>query len=502
MPDFAFKPIALLILLAVLGCSLLGGLVSRARNDEYYWVSGATSGRAGIGAAIASNWMSAASFLGIAGVFYLKGYLGMAYVVGWTGGYVLLLVLMGNQIRRFGKYTAPEFVEARYDSPYARLIAAIIAILITLVYCTAQYKGLGLVFTWMFGFDYTTSLVLGVVVTLSYLTIAGALGARRKQRMHYAVLIIFFLLPLMVIAYYLDYFWLLPQIGYGEALRDLGRGGQEDWMAPWKYASVYEWIALCFTLMVGTAGLPHVLTRFYTVPNLRDARWSVVWGIFFIGLLYWSAPAYAVFAKIMELRDGLGAAQPADLIVILAAERAGIPVWAVAMLAVGGVIAAISTVVGLLINGAGAFAYDIYFRLLKPDASEQQQMKVARMTTLLLAVLVVVLAINPPGLIAEITAVAFALAGNTLFPVFLLGIWWSRANNYGAIAGMLSGIAITIGSLLLAWWSPELSRFLPPTSSAFIGAPVVALVMVGVSLVTPAPPERITRFLIEKVHQP
>ena len=187
---------------------------------------------------------------------------------------------------------------------------------------------------------------------------------------------------------------------------------------------------------------------------------------------------------------------------ILTAERAGIPAWAVGMLAVGGVVAAISTVVGLLINGAGAFAYDIYFRLLKPEASGDEQMKVAKLTTLVLAVLVILLAVNPPGLIAEITAVAFALAGNTLFPVFLLGIWWGRANKYGAIAGMLSGIAITVGSLLLAWLSPELSVLLPPTSSAFIGAPLVIIIMVGVSLMTPAPPERILRFLVEKVHQP
>jgi len=501
-----FKLSPLLLLTAVLVGSILVGLASRTRKGEYYLVSGRSVGPLGIGAAIASNWMSAASFLGIAGIFYLKGYFALAYVIGWTGGYVLLLILMAGQIRRFGKYTAPEFVEARYDSPVARVLSAAITILISLVYCVAQYKGIGLVFAWIFGFDYTASLLLGTSVAISYLVVSGALGASRNQQLHYALLIVCFIVPLMAVAGKLGYFWAIPQLGYGEALRDLAGDTGGSYTFPWTYATPYQWTALCFTLMVGTAGLPHVLSRFYTVPNVRDARWSVVWGIFFIGLLYWSAPAYAVFARIWEgggpVADPQAARAVADIIVIKAAEWAGVPTWLTGVVAVGAIIAAFSTVTGLLITGAGAFSYDIYYRLINPRASERQRMRIAKGATLVLAMVVVVVALEPPGMIAEITAVAFALAGNTLFPVFLLGIWWDRTNKYGAVAGMLTGLGLTVLSLLPGGAFPLLRILLPPTSSALIGAPLVIAVMIAVSLATPAPPETIRRFLAEKVHSP
>jgi cation/acetate symporter len=497
-----FKLSPVLLLLAVLAGSILVGLASRTSKGEYYLVSGRSVGPMGIGAAIASNWMSAASFLGIAGIFYLQGYFALAYVIGWSGGYVVLLIIMAGQLRRFGKNTAPEFVETRYDSTVARVLSAVITILISLVYCVAQYKGIGLVFSWMFGFDYTQSLMLGASVAISYLVVSGTLGAARNQQLHYALLIICFILPLMAVANKLGYFWAIPQLGYGEALRDLAGDTGGSYTFPWTYATPFQWTALCFTLMVGTAGLPHVLSRFYTVSNAHDARWSVVWGIFFIGLLYWSAPAYAVFARIWEgggpVADPQAARAVADIIVIKAAEWAGVPTWLTGIVAVGAIIAAFSTVTGLLITGAGAFSYDIYYRLINPRASERQRMRMAKGATLVLALVVVFVAVKPPGMIAEITAVAFALAGNTLFPVFLLGIWWDRTNKYGAIAGMLTGLGVTIVSLLPG----TTFALLPPTSSALIGAPLVILVMIVVSLFTPPPPEAIRRFLAEKVHSP
>ncbi len=496
-----------LLLAGTLGLSLLVGMASRTRKGEYYLVSGRSTGRMGIGAAIASNWMSAASFLGIAGIFYLQGYMAFAYVVGWTGGYVLLLILMAAQIRRFGKYTAPEFVDARYDSPAARCVSAVITILITLIYCVAQYKGIALVFSWIFGLDYTSSLLFGTSVVICYLVLSGSLGASRNQQFQYGILILSFIVPLMVIAKELGYFWVFPQLGYGQALCDLASSPQGDSLAPWTSGTPYQWMALCFTLMVGTAGLPHVLSRFYTVPNLRDARWSVVWGIFFIGLLYWSAPVYAILAKISEGHSSMvptpeAAHAMADIIVIKAGEWAGLPLWLIGIISVGAIIAAFSTVTGLLITGAGAFSYDIYYRLIHPDATEKQRMVVAKATTLVLATLVVALAANPPWLIAQITAVAFALAGNTLFPVFLLGIWWDRTNKYGAIAGMVTGLIITTSALLLGQSVPLIGTLLPATSSALIGAPLVILVMILVSLLTPPPPKEIRRFLAEEVHGP
>jgi cation/acetate symporter len=495
------------LLCAVLIVSVAVGLLSRKRNKGGYGLQVRSIGHANIGAAIASNWMSAASFLGIAGVFFLNGYFAFAYILGWTGGYVLLLVLMGSQIRRFGKYTAPDFVEARYDSSVARVFSAVIAIIISLIYCVAQYKGIGLVFAWMFGIEYTNALIFGVVVTLLFLVVAGALKATRNQQMHYILLIICFIVPLMAIAKKLGYNWLIPQFSYGSALRDLPQQMSQDYLFPWTFGTPYEWIALSFTLMVGTAGLPHVLSRFYTVPNNRDARWGVVWGLFFIGLLYWSAPAFGAFAKSWMAKTGtvLDPAEAqaiADIIVIKTAEWVGLNDILVSALAIGGVLAAISTITGLLVTGAGAISYDIYYRLINPKANEKHLLVVAKCALLILAALVLIIAVNPPGLIAQITAVAFALAGNTLFPVFLLGIWWDRANKHGAIAGMIVGTSITFAPIIFGTVFPILHKVLPATSSALIGAPVVIVTMIIVSLLTPPPSEHIRRFLVEKVHSP
>ena len=495
------------LLCIVLFISLVVGMLTRRHDSGGYGIQVRSVGHASIGAAIASNWMSAASFLGIAGVFFLNGYFAFAYILGWTGGYVLLLVLMGSQLRRFGKYTAPDFVEARYESSVARVFSAIITIIISVIYCVAQYKGIGLIFAWMFGIDYTEALIFGTLVTLFYLLVAGALRAARNQQMHYLILILSFVIPLMLIAKKLEYNWLFPQFSYGSALRDLPTKVAGDYLFPWTFGSPYEWIALCFTLMVGTAGLPHVLSRFYTVPNNRDARWGVVWGLFFIGLLYWSAPAFGAFAQNWLVRsntvlDPATARAVADIIVIKAAEWVGLHEVFVSILAIGGVLAAISTITGLLVSGAGAISYDIYYRLVNPNANERHLLLVAKGATLFLAMLVLIIAVNPPGLIAQITAVAFALAGNTLFPVFLLGIWWDRTNKYGAVAGMLVGTIVTFAPLLVGHLFPVVRALLPPTSSALIGAPLVLLTMIVVSRLTPPPGDNVRRFLVERVHNP
>jgi cation/acetate symporter len=404
-------------------------------------------------------------------------------------------------------YTAADFVEARFESSGARICSAAITITISLIYCVAQYKGIGLIFAWIFGIDYTSALLMGVIVVFSYLVVASALGAVKNQQFHYLVLIFSFVIPLMFIAKKLGYTWLVPQFSYATALRDLPAQTAGDYLFPWTFGTPYQWIALSVTLMVGTAGLPHVLSRFYTVPNNRDARWGVVWGLFFIGLLYWSAPAFGAFAKAWQARTGHSldpesARAIADIIIVKAAEWTGIPDLLVAVLAVGGILAAFSTISGLLVTGAGAFAYDIYYRLINPRASEKHLMKVAKGVTLLMAILILIIAANPPGLIAEITAVAFALAGNTLFPVFLLGIWWDRTNKQGVLAGMLIGIFLTFVPLVIGHIVPSILIWLPPTSSALIGAPVVTLIIVLVSLMTPPPSREVRQFLVEKVHSP
>ncbi|HEU0265461.1 MAG TPA: VC_2705 family sodium/solute symporter [Geobacterales bacterium] len=501
----AVQLLPILMVLGLLAVFLIVGLGYKIRDSYDYGVAGRYVGRIGGGAAIASNWMSAASFMGMAGLLYLQGYFALAYVIGWTGGYVLLLVLMAGQIRRFGKYTAPDFVGDRYESSGARLLSAGISVTISVIYCVAQFKGVGMLFAWLLGTGYTTGLVVGVVVVISYVVISGMLGVARNQQLQYFVLIVSFILPLMVLAKSLGYFWLLPQFGYGEAMMDLLDEFSIIFAAPYTGGSLFQWMALCFTLMVGTAGLPHVLSRFYIQPNVRDARWSVVWGLFFISLIYWSAPAYAVFGRLLEARQGVffdaaTARTTADMIVISTASRGGVPVWLVGLLAAGAVIAAFSTVTGLLMTGASSLSHDIYYRLINPRASETRKMFLAKGATLTLSVVIFLIALHPPALIAEITAVAFALAGNTIFPVFLLGIWWGRANRFGAIAGMLTGILITFASPLFGAIVPLVATIFPVTSSAMIGAPIVILVMIVVSLLTPPPSAQIRKFLAEQVH--
>jgi cation/acetate symporter len=505
MTDAGQKLIPMLVVIGVLLLFVVAGLRYKTRESSEYGVAGRYTGRIGGGAAIASNWMSAASFLGIAGLIYLYGYSALAYVIGWTGGYVLLLVLLAGQLRRFGKYTAPDFIGERYESPAARLISAAISIGITLIYSVAQFKGIGIVFSWLMGINYVSGVVLGAGILVGYIVLSGSLGVARSQKLQYFVLIVTFILPLMVLAYRLGYFWIMPQFGYGQAMTDLTREFGINISAPFANFGLFHWTALCFTLMLGTAGLPHVLSRFYTVSNIRDARWSVVWGLFFIALIYWSAPAYAVFGRLIEARSGIAlppeaARAMADNVVLRTALLGGLPQWLVGMLAAGAVSAAFFNVAGQLMTGAASISYDIYYRLLNPQASEDRRMALAKGATLALAALVLLGALNLPGLIAEITAVAFALAGNTIFPAFLLGIWWSGTTRLGVICGMLTGVLVTFAQPLLGSFLPLVNTVFPLTASALCGAPLVIVIMVVVSHFTPPPSLEIRRFLAEEVH--
>ncbi|HEY6871221.1 MAG TPA: VC_2705 family sodium/solute symporter [Geobacteraceae bacterium] len=495
----------LVVVAGVLASFILVGLFRKSREGMEYGFSGRYIGRIGGGAAIASSWMSAASFLGIAGIVYLKGYMALAYVIGWTGGYVLLLVLLAGQLRRFGKHTAPDFVGDRYESSAARLISALISIVISVIYCVAQFKGIGMLFAWLLSIDYVTGVVLGGVVVVAYVVFSGMLGLSRNQQMQYFVLIVSFILPLMVLARKLGYFWVLPQFGYGAAMEELSNDYGVKLAAPFAAASLFQWSSLCFTLMVGTAGLPHVLSRFYVVPNIRDARWSLVWGLFFIALIYWSAPAYGIFMRLFEFHgrsvpDPATARGIADMVVIDTAVKGGLPPWLLGILAAGAMSAAFFTVAGLLITGAASMSFDIYSRFINQNASQNRKMAIAKGSVIFLGAVALAFAIRPPGLIVEITAVAFALAGNTIFPAFLLGIWWGRANRQGVIAGMLLGSLITFAEPLFGGIVPVVGEIFPITSSAMFGAPLVIAVMIAVSLATPPPSEEMRRFLAEEVH--
>ncbi|MBV5339022.1 MAG: cation acetate symporter [Deltaproteobacteria bacterium] len=497
-----FVPLAIVAVMFAL--FMFSGLRNRSKQTSEYGFSGSYTGRVGIGAGIASNWMSAASFLGLAGVFYMKGYFAMAYVVGWTGGYVLLLVLMATQIRRFGKFSAPDFVGFRYESDTARTLAALISIVISVIYCVAQFRGIALLVSWLFGIAYIPAVVIGTSLLVSQVVVSGALGVTRNQKLQYFVLIITFILPLMLLTRKLGYFWILPQFGYGAAIGELQQQFGFNCSEPFAGTSLFEWFALCFTLMFGTAGLPHVLSRFYMVPGIRDARWGVVWGLFFIALIYWSAPAYGVLARLLEARSGVplyaGGADAADMIILTAAGLGGIPTWAIGLLAAGGISAAFSTAAGLLMNGSASFSFDIYPHLIRPNASERDKTYAAKGFFLVLAAIVMVLTLQPWGMIAEIAALAFAVAGNTIFPAFLLGIWWPRANAAGVICGMLAGLVISFAALLIGDSLPLVAQLFPFTSSAFIGAPLVMIVIIVISLLTAPPSAAIRLFISRNVH--
>lgn len=499
--EIHFVPILMVVVMFVL--FILSGLKKRGRSVSEYGVSGGYSGSLGIGAAIASNWMSAASFLGLAGVFYLKGYYAMAYVVGWTGGYVLLLVLMATQIRRFGKYTAPDFVGFRYQSDAARTLAACISILITIIYATAQFRGIALIVSWLFNLSYQSAVVVGGSLLVTFVVVSGLLGVVRNQKLQYFVLIVAFIVPLMLLTHKLGYFWILPQFGYGSALNELEHQFSFVWSPPFKDHSLFSWLALCFSLMFGTAGLPHVLSRFYMTPGMRDARWGVVWGLFFIALIYWSAPAYSVLARLFEARNSMPFAtspDSADMVVFTASTLGGLPLWVAGLLAAGAMSAAFATVSGLLLTGSASFSYDIFPRLIRLDASETDKVYAAKGFFLLLAAVVMLLALKPWGMIAEMAAFAFALAGNTIFPAFLLGIWSSRTNAKGVICGMLAGIIITFVPFLLGDIFPWLMTIFPVTSSAFLGAPLVILIMLTISFLTESTTMEMTDFLYREVH--
>ena len=527
----SFKVGPAIILIFILSLFVLVGFFFRAKDTTDYYAAGRGISRIGSGMAIASNWMSAASFLGMAALMYGAGYHGLAYVVGWTGGYVLLLILMAGQIRKYGKYTAADFIGDRYYSQTLRTIGAVIAILISISYCVGQFGGIGLMFKWVMGIDYAWSVVIGGTIVLVYTLISGMLGVTKNMQVQYVIIIISFLIPLFILTYKFDYFWLLPQIGYGAAVQDIVEGvkiandsgavnslGHQfaivpspEYAMPWDISTgqtFFQWIAIAFSLMIGTAGLPHVLQRFYVVPKARDARWSVVWGLFFICLLYWSAPSYAALGKILSSHPEVGKLAK-DAIVVYTAQLGNINPLIVGFLAAGGVSAAFSTVSGLLVAGASAFAHDLYVMVINPQAKPKTQMSVARIGTVLMAIIVTVIALAELALIAQLVAVAFSLAGCTIFPLFLLGIWWSGSNRAGAKAGLIVGglvslIALTYFIAGKTGWSLPLNDFitywLGAWYFAWIGAPLAIITNIIVSKLTKETPVEIRKFLVEKVH--
>ena len=519
--NVSFKLLPAILVAGMLALFLGIGYAFRVADTEGMWVAGRSIGNVENGMAIGANWMSAASYLGMAALIALSGFYGLAFVVGWSTGYFILLIFLAAQMRRFGKYTAPDFVGDRFNSDAARAIAAVTTFLIGFVYAIGQARGMGLVGLYIFGdiglpglSGYQSMVVLMMTITVGYLTLSGMLGATKNMAVQYVILIFAFLVGLYVVGFTQGYSTVLPQIEYGQMISTLG----SEFSQPFVNGGYYLWIATAFSLVVGTCGLPHVLVRFYTVESERTARWSTVWGLFFICLLYFSAPAFAAFGTDLYAQN-IGAvygdpgmtSAAGDVIVVLAAQLANLPQWFVGFVAAGGIAAAIATTAGLFIAGSSAISHDIYANIITDDATQREQVLVGRLSIIALGVITTLAALDPAAPIAALVSYAFSLAGAVLFPMFFLGLWWENTNRQGALAGMTTGLVVwlipMVNEVLPVYvgtgepYSAALAQWLPAIGSALVAVPIVFAVTIGVSMATEEP-DMETKRLVRQCHSP
>jgi cation/acetate symporter len=521
--NVSFKTLPAVLVTAMLLLFLVIGYVFKVADAEGMWVAGRSIGNVENGMAIGANWMSAASYLGMAALIATAGVYGLAFVVGWTTGYFIILIFLAAQLRRFGKYTAPDFVGDRFNSDAARSIAAVTTFLIGFVYAIGQARGMGLVGLYIFGdlgfaglSGYQVMVILMMTLTVGYLALSGMLGATKNMAVQYTILIVAFLLGLLVVGWVNGYSTLVPQLEYGALINELSAEFSEPFRS---FDSYYLWIATAFSLIVGTCGLPHVLVRFYTVENERTARYSTVWGLFFICLLYWSAPAFASFGTDLYAEnvgpvygEGGMSGEAADVIVVLATQLSNLPTWLVGLVAAGGIAAAIATTAGLFIAGSSAISHDIYTNIINPDATQREQVLVGRLSIVALGALTTLAALDPAAPIAALVSYAFSLAGAVLFPMFFLGMWWENTNRQGAIAGMSTGLILwavpMVNEVVPAYGffggetiSPGLATWMPAIGSAVIVTPIVFVVTIAVSKATSEPPQEIKR-IVRQCHSP
>jgi len=454
---------------------------SRVNSTSGFYVASGGIPAPANGAAIAADWMSAASFISMAGIiaFANNGYAGSVFLMGWTGGYVLLALLLAPYLRKFGKYTIPDFVGDRYNET-ARLIAVVCAIVISFVYVAGQMAGVGVVFQRFLGVGTTTGVVIGMAIVFFYAVLGGMKGITWTQVAQYTVLIIAYLIPAFAISQKLTGIP-VPQIGFGQLLGELDALQQDLGFAAYTEAftqtNMLNMVLITGALMFGTAGLPHVIVRFYTAKSVRAARFSALWALFFISLLYLTAPAIGVFSKynfidqiagtpIDEVPawftnwadvglitfndlngDGIidylpGAAGELvinnDIIVLATPEIAGLPAPIVGLVAAG-----------LLLVISSAVANDVYFKRVNPQATEARQLLVGRIAMGGAILVAGYLGINPPGFVAQVVALAFGLAAASFFPALVLGIFWKKTTAAGAASGMLAGLLTTF--LYMLW---------------------------------------------------
>ena len=526
------------------------GWKSRVQDSKGFFVAGQGVPSIANGAATAADWMSAASFISMAGLISFLGYDGSIYLMGWTGGYVLLALLLAPYLRKFGKYTVPDFVGDRYYSQIARLVAVIAAIFVSLTYIAGQMQGVGIVLSRFLQVDVTKGVIIGMVIVGFFSVLGGMKGITWTQVAQYFVLIFAYLIPAFVISLQLTGNP-IPQLAFtfSDIAQNLN-GVQESlgftaYTDPFTNKSMLDVFFITVALMVGTAGLPHVIVRFYTVPDARSARYSAAWALLFIAILYTTAPALSMFARynlidtlnnrtIQEVRkldwvnkwenvellkfedkNGDGRLQLTpdettneidihrDIIVLSTPEVAQLPPWVIALVAAGGLAAALSTASGLLLVISSSIAHDVYYRMINPGASERKRVLVGRIAVGLSLIVAGYFGINPPGFVAQVVAFAFGLAAASFFPVIVLGIFDKRTNKEGAIAGMLVGLIFT-ATYIIGVKFAGMSPWFFGVSAEGIGTVgmVINLVVTFVVSRLTAPPSAEIQALVEDLRSP
>lgn len=529
---------------------------TRASSTKEFYIAGGGVSPLANGIATAADWMSAASFISMAGLISFMGYDGSVYLMGWTGGYVLLALLLAPYLRKFGKYTVPDFVGDRYYSQTARLVAVVAAIFISFTYVAGQMRGVGIVFSRFLEVDINTGVVIGMIIVVFYAVLGGMKGITYTQVAQYCVLIFAYMVPAIFISLQLTGNP-IPQLGFGGTLNDgtylLDKvDGLLTELGFIAYTSgskeVIDMFFITAALMVGTAGLPHVIVRFFTVPKVKDARKSAGYALFFIAILYTTAPAVGVFGiynmitningqKIESLpawvknwqktglitiddknQDGMILYQKdksknelsidKDIMVLANPEIAGLPNWVVALVAAGGLAAALSTAAGLLLVISTAISRDLLKNALAPNISEKSELLYARISAIFAVVVAGYFGVNPPGFVAEVVAFAFGLAAASFFPVIIMGIFSKRMNKEGAIAGMIIGLIFTLGYLVyFKFLNPDLNNKdhwwfgISPEGIGTLGMLLNFMVSIIVSKFTPPPPQHI-QDLVEEIRIP
>ncbi len=471
---------------------------SRAGSTKEFYVAGGGVSPLANGMATAADWMSAASFISMAGIISFAGYDGAVYLMGWTGGYVLLALLLAPYLRKFGKFTVPDFIGDRYYSKTARTVAVICALIVSFTYVAGQMRGVGVVFSRFLEVDINTGVIIGMIIVLFYAVLGGMKGITYTQVAQYCVLIFAFMVPAIFISIQMTGNP-IPQLGMGGTMAD-GSGtylldklnGLQTELGFTEYTSgtksLVDVFAITLALMVGTAGLPHVIVRFFTVKKVRDARKSAGYALLLIAILYTTAPAVAVFAKanlIQTVSDKEYSSMPQwftnwektglltfddknadgkiqyvadkeanelkidnDIMVLANPEIANLPNWVIALVAAGALAAALSTAAGLLLVISSSVSHDLIKKMINPNISDKNELWAARIAATVAVCIAGYFGINPPGFVAAVVALAFGLAAASFFPAIILGIFYKKMNKEGAVSGMIVGMLLMLYYML------------------------------------------------------